>query len=320
MAIASTARDIIRFASRETGASGPHLVVETDGAAVVGPPFAQPPPTADPVLAAAGDIACDPTGGAAPTEAACHMGATSDVLLALAPTIVAPFGDLQYEDGALFKFQTSYEPTWGRLKAITRPAVGNHEYRTAGAAGYFAYFGAAAGDAPGGYYSYDLGTWHVVVLNSNCGEVGGCGAGSPQLQWLRADLAVNPDQCTLAYWHRPRFSSGKHGGDASLSDTWQALYDAGAEVVLNGHDHDYERFAPQSPNGSRDDARGIREFVVGTGGKSHYPIGNPMANSEARSDDTFGVLALTLRGGGYDWRFVADSGGAPVDSGAGTCH
>jgi hypothetical protein len=198
--------------------------------------------------------------------------------------------------------------------------VGNHEYLTKNAAGYFSYFGAAAGGSQKGYYSYDLGTWHIVVINANCSQVGGCGANSPQGEWLTADLAAHPALCTLAYWHQPRFSSGEHGNDIRLLPIWQTLYASGVELVLNGHDHDYERFAPQDPNGVADPVNGIREFVVGTGGKGLRPIKSPIANSEVHNDNTLGVLKLTLHPTGYDWNFIPIAGKTFTDSGNGTCH
>lgn len=292
---------------------------------------------AAPLVAAAGDIACDPAdpayNGGLGTASACRMKATSDLLVAGGFAAVLPLGDNQYEDGALARYQASYDPSWGRVKALTYPAVGNHEYGTAGAAGYFAYFGSAAGDPARGYYSYDLGAWHVVVLNSNCAAIGGCGPGSPQEQWLAADLAAaagfastsgiagRPGRCTLAYWHHPRFSSGQHGDDPTYQTFWEDLYAAGADLVLVGHDHIYERFAPQDPAGNADPLRGIREFVVGTGGRNQTPFATLRPNSVARSSGVFGVLALTLYPNGYDWRFVpAAGGGSFADAGTGLCH
>lgn len=278
----------------------------------------------DPVIAAAGDIACDPAdsdfNGGAGTANACRMKATSDLLLGMELAGVLALGDNQYEDGALPKFRRSYDPSWGRLKSLTRPAVGNHEYGQPSASGHFSYFGPAAGDPGKGYYSYDVGTWHLIALNSNCSRVGGCRTGSPQELWLKADLAAHPAACTLAYWHHPRFSSGLHGSDPAYDDFWRDLYDAGADVVLVGHDHDYERFAPQDPRGAADPVRGIREFVVGTGGKTHYWFRSPQPNSEVRNWDAFGVLVLTLRSLGYDWRFVPEPGRSFSDSGRGFCH
>jgi hypothetical protein len=228
-------------------------------------------------------------------------------------------GDIQYEDGAYPKFAQSYHPTWGRVKSLTRPAPGNHDYGRSGAAGYFDYFGAAAGRRSRGYYSFDLGRWHVVALNSNCAQVGGCGRNSPQTRWLRNDLAAHPSVCTLAYWHHPRFSSGPHGSDARYKAIWQTLYTANADLVLVGHDHGYERFAPQNASGELDARRGIREFVVGTGGKSLYGFPNARPNSQVRFS-TFGVLKLRLRPSGYDWQFIAVADSNFTDAGSGACH
>lgn len=271
-----------------------------------------------PVLLAAGDIAQCGEPGSAATAA----------LLRDLPGTVATLGDNAYSAGSKPEFANCYDPTWGAEKERTRPAPGNHEYGTRGARGYFGYFGSSAGSARTGYYSYDLGAWHIVVLNSNCKEVGGCEADSPQGRWLRQDLAAHPTACTLAYWHHPLFSSGtKHGGDATMQPFWQALYDAGADVVLSSHEHNYERFAPQAPDGTPDRKRGIREFVVGTGGAGHYPFGQPLPTSERRNADTFGVLALTLRPRGYDWEFVPVDAGiesrgprAFTDTGSARCH
>lgn len=278
----------------------------------------------NPVIAAAGDIACDPTqrssseaGSHGPT---CQMAATAALIRDLNPAAVLPLGDLQYDRGEFANFQLSYGPTWGTFKDITRPVVGNHEYGTANASGYFRYFGAAAGDPRKGYYSFDLGDWHIIALNSNCGAVGGCRAGSPQERWLRADLATHPTQCTLAYWHHPRFSSGPHGNSADPQVFWQVLYEAGVDVVLNGHDHTYERFAPQTPEAEADPTQGIRQFVVGTGGRSLYPFRTVRTNSEVRNSDTFGVLALTLMTDGYEWRFMPIAGKTFTDSGRDRCH
>jgi chitodextrinase len=288
--------------------------------------------TGDPVIAAAGDIACDPVNGncraGVGTSNACRQRFVSDLLVNAGLAAVLPLGDNQYECGSFSGFEQSYDPSWGRVKSITHPAVGNHEYLTsggtgcdasnAGAAGYFSYFGAAAGAQGQGYYSYDIGTWHVIALNSNCGDAGGCSASSPQGRWLTADLAAHQNVCTLAYWHIPLFSSGGRAAQNSLS-FWQALYAAGADVILNGHDHIYERFSPQNPSGQRDDARGIREFIVGTGGANHTTIATVAANSEIRDTSTFGVLELTLRAQAYDWQFVPETGQAFADSGTGSC-
>jgi hypothetical protein len=236
------------------------------------------------------------------------------------PAAVAALGDSQYDVGSLTQFNNAFGPTWGRVKGVIKPAIGNHEVKTdAKATGYYTYFGPAAGDKAKGYYSYDIGTWHVVVLNGNCNQGGGCTAGSAQEQWLKSDLAAHPAACTLAYWHQPRFSSGNHGSDVSYDPFWKDLYAAGADVVLNGHDHDYERFAPQTPTAVRDDARGIREFVVGTGGAHFEPMSSVKPNSVVRNQ-TFGVLKLTLHSGSYDWQFVPIAGKTFTDSGTGYCH
>ena len=229
-------------------------------------------------------------------------------------------GDNVYGSGTATEFANCYDPTWGRHKARTRPAPGNHEYSTAGATGYFGYFGAAAGDPSKGYYSYDLGAWHIVMLNSKCSAIGGCGAGSAQETWLRADLAAHPATCTAAIWHHPLFSSALHGNNSSVQALYQALYDYGADVVLNGHDHLYERFAPQNPSGGLDISRGVREFVVGMGGKDHYSWSSIKPNSEARNNTSWGVLKLTLRSGSYDWQFVPVAGQTFTDSGSDSCH
>ena len=268
-------------------------------------------PSGDPVLIAAGDIAtCDGDDDAATAELVTGIDGT-----------VSTLGDNAYERGSTDDYTDCYDPTWGAFKERTRPAPGNHDYETAGASGYFDYFGAAAGAPAEGWYSYDLGSWHLIVLNSNCDEIGGCDAGSDQMRWLRADLATHPTACTLAYWHHPRFSSGTvHGSDEALEPIWWALYDAGADVVLAGHEHNYERFAPQDPTGAPDAARGIREFVVGTGGRHLYDLGGPLPTSEVRNDDTFGVLVLTLHPSGYDWAFVPVAGATFTDEGSASCH
>ena len=281
--------------------------------------FSGSPAGSDPVVAAAGDIGCQPS--ELVTATTCHQRATSDLLVRLAPTAVLALGDEQYERGQLSNFENSYDRTWGRLKAITHPVLGNHEYLSDGGAGYFEYFGAAAGDPRRGYYSFDLGAWHLIALNSECSWVdGGCGPGSPQERWLRADLAAHRNDCTLAYWHQPRFSSGPHHSNPAYGVFWDDLYQAKADVVLSAHDHDYERFAPQDPNGRGDAAHGIREFVVGTGGKNHYLFKGAQPNSQVRNGDTFGVLALTLHATSYSWRFVPEPGKTFTDAGSSPCH
>lgn len=234
--------------------------------------------------------------------------------------VVALFGDNAYDSGSAAEYASCYDPTWGRHKARTRPAAGNHEYVTPGAAGYFGYFGAAAGDPARGYYSYELGAWHVVVLNSNCDAIGGCQTGSPQETWLRQDLADHRTRCALAYWHHPRFcSSAVHGSNAFMHDLWQTLMDGGVDLALSGHDHLYERFAALDADG-RADPRGLRSFVVGTGGRSLYSFASPVAGSEVRNASTYGVLKLTLGTDGYSWQFLPVAGQTFTDSGTDTCH
>lgn len=234
---------------------------------------------------------------------------------------IALLGDLVYDDGTATEFKNCYDPAWGPLKSRSKPVPGNHEYNTTGATGYYGYFGSIAGTPSTGYYSYSVGDWHVIALNSNCSPVGGCSTGSKQEKWLRADLAKNSAKCTLAYWHQPRFSSGNHGSNTSMTAFWQALYDANADVVLAGHDHNYERFAPQTPAGKADSSRGIRQFVVGTGGNTLVGLGSTKANSEVRNANSFGVLKLSLGATGYSWQFVkVGSAGNLADSGSGTCH
>jgi acid phosphatase type 7 len=263
------------------------------------------------VLVGAGDIAdCSGLAGAEATAK----------LIEQIPGTVMAIGDLAYPDGSKENF-TCYDKTWGRFKARTRPAVGNHDFHSTGATFYFQYFGAAAGDPQDGFYSYELGDWHIVVLNSECKEVGGCQAGSRQEKWLRSDLAAHPTACALAYFHKPLFSSGlTHGNDPELKPLWQALYDGNVDVAVGGHDHDYERFAPQTPDAMPDAKRGIREFVAGTGGKSQRLFNNPQPNSEVRNNDAFGVLKFTLRSKGYDWQFIPEAGKNFKDSGSDLCH
>jgi hypothetical protein len=230
-------------------------------------------------------------------------------------------GDNAYENGSASDFADCYDPTWGRHKARTRPAAGNHDWQTQNAQGYRDYFGPAAVNAVGDtWYSYNLGAWHVVVLDANCSRVGGCGADSKQGTWLAADLAASDAACTLAIWHQPRFSSGdEHGNDPSVDPFWRALYSAGADVIVNGHDHDYERFAPQDPDANEDRARGLREFVVGTGGASLRGFDDPQKNSELRVATSPGVIAFTLHSHGYDWRWIPTEG-TVTDTGSARCH
>jgi hypothetical protein len=265
-------------------------------------------------MAAAGDIACAPETPVTPDQ--CQMAATAALVRDMDPDVVAALGDLQYERGAATSFASSWKSSWGALEPKVRPAVGNHEYGTPGAAGYWAYWGSKAGQASKGWYSYAVGSWHVVVLNSNCSAVG-CDEGSEQMRWLKSDLADHRARCTLAYWHHPRYTSGLHGPDTSVDPLWKVLDEAGADIVLSGHDHHYERFAPQAA-GSALDPHGIRQFVVGTGGRSLYPMIGRSAHSEAGTSSTFGALKLTLRQRGYEWRFVP-ADGKFADSGTAAC-
>jgi len=321
---------------RTNGTTYTYRVTAADAAGNESPPSAAAsatpvgPAMPDPVIATAGDIACSPLSssfnGGLGTSSSCRQKYTSDLLVGAQLAAVLTLGDNQYEEGTLAQFQQSYDPSWGRVKSITYPAVGNHEYHTPNASGYYDYFNGVgvqvgrAGDRSKGYYSFNIGTWHIVALNSNCSEAGGCGAGSPQEAWLRRDLAASSASCTLAYWHHPRFSSGEHGDTLAMQPIWQALYDANADVTLAGHDHGYERFAPQNPAGAADTARGIREFVVGTGGKSHYPFTTIRPNSELRQSTTYGVLELALHAQSYDWRFVPEAGQTFADGGSAACH
>ena len=290
-----------------TSPNGTDTETKTDLVVVDAPPTPGP---GDQVLVGAGDIAsCSSSGDEA----------TAALIDDISGTVFTT-GDNVYSNGTPAEFQDCYEPSWGRFKARTLPSVGNHEYATTGATGYFDYFGAAAGDPDKGYYSYDLGAWHVVVLNSNCSKVGGCGAGSPQEQWLRADLASSGSACTVAYFHHPRFSSATITGTTSVTPLWQALYDAGTELVLNGHAHVYERFAPMDPDGNLDLAAGIRQITIGTGGTGLHAWGTIKANSEVRSNGAYGVLKLVLRSGSYSWQFVPVAGANFSDTGSATCH
>ena len=261
--------------------------------------------SSDPVLVGAGDISnCSRT----------QDEATAKLLDNISGTVFT-LGDNVYPDGTASQFSDCYGPTWGRHKNRTKPVPGNHDYHVNGASAYYNYFGAAAGDPNKGYYSYNLGAWHIIALNSEVGYQ----AGSAQEQWLKADLAANQNLCTLAYFHHARFSSGQHGNITRMQPFWQALYDNGADVIVNGHDHLYERFAPQNPSGQADANRGIREFVVGTGGGGLYPFATIQPNSQVRNNTTYGVLKLTLHSTSYDWQFVPIAGQTFSDSGTGNC-
>jgi Calcineurin-like phosphoesterase len=271
----------------------PTVPVPTAGPLGTAPPEPQ-------VLLAVGDVAtCD--------------SQADDTVAALAsrlPGTIAMLGDTVYDDGSTPDFRECFDPSWGQMRSRIRPAVGNHEYHTDAASGYFTYFGAAAGEAGKGWYSYDLGAWHVVVLNSNCGEEVECWSGSEQYAWLQSDLASFSGECLLAYWHHPRWSSGRHGNSDWVGPFWDAVRDAGGDIVLNGHDHTYERVSVD----------GVREFLVGTGGKSHYPFTNdPLPTTEARNDSTYGLLWLALGEGSYQWEFVGLGDTGFTDAGTGQC-
>jgi hypothetical protein len=272
-----------------------------------------------PIIAAAGDIACAP--GGVVTATTCRQANTAALFRGNpAITAVLPLGDEQYETGALADFQAVYDATWGHALGKTHPVPGNHEYAAgANGTGYFDYFGSRAGTPGRGWYSYQVGKWHLIALNSNCTHVGGCGPSSRQMTWLKNDLAAHHPACTLAYWHHARFSSGPNGNLADYDAFWKVLYSHHVDVVLSGHDHLYERYALQTPAQARDPKHGIREFVVGTGGRSLDPFTGPFTNGQFRQDTQFGVLKLTLHARWYEWRFVSTGQGV-LDSGQTDCH
>jgi hypothetical protein len=275
-------------------------------------------------IAAAGDIACDPRNplfnsgqGVGPW---CRATAVGKTIARLDPTAVLVLGDAQYDDGRGSAFRHSYHLSWGRFLRRTWAVPGNHEYWAGSPRGFFDYFGGRAGPRRKGWFAFSLGSWRVVGLNSNCNEVG-CGVGSRQHEWLRAELSEHPSRCTLAFLHHPLASSGPHGADPLMGHAlWRLMYLAGVDVALAGHDHLYERFAPMAPDLSVDRAKGVRTFVVGTGGAQHYPVSEVHPNSVRRNDETFGVLSMTLRPSSYRWRFVPSAGGSFTDSGVGDCH
>jgi hypothetical protein len=280
-------------------------------------------------IAAAGDIACDPANpafnGGAGTSSQCREQSTADLIGAANPDAVLALGDNQYECAGYDAFLQSYGPSWGRFKSMTFPVLGNHEYQSsggtdcsAGATGYFRYFGARAGQSGKGWYSTDLGGWHLIALNSECGQAGGCGAGSPQETWLRSDLRASSAQCTLAFFHRPRFGPSSSDDTDAMGTVWSDLEEADVDVVLNGHVHAYARFQQLGASGAPD-SDGIREFIVGTGGRSHEGIGTPRSTVQALTTSEFGVLKLTLRDGAYDWAFAPATSGGFTDSGTDDC-
>ena len=306
--LAGDSNDGVRFSSRESS-NGPQLIITLASGTPASTPTPKPSatPTASPtplgqaVLVGAGDIAT------------CNrdQDELTAQLLDDVPGTVFTTGDNAYPDGSQTDYMNCYDPTWGRHKSRTKPVPGNHEYNTSSAAGYFQYFN----NIPS-YYAYDLGSWRIYALNSEIDV----SASSAQIAWLKDDLAANPSQCVLAYWHRPRWSSGsRHGSNPAMQTLWQILYDAGAELVINGHEHSYERFAEMNASGATV-TQGLREFVVGTGGAGLYSFGAPLAASQVRDNSTAGVLKLTLHTTGYDWQFVPASGSLFTDSGSSNCH
>ncbi len=302
------------------------LLVTARGARVASSPTR--PAHLDALVAAAGDIACDPADpDYAGTGSDCHQRQTAALLGLAHYNAIFTLGDEQYECGALDAFNTSYSSTWGVYKSITHPTPGDHEYGTTkidcpkgtNANGYYTYWGAQAGNPTQGYYSFDLAGWHVVVLNSNCLDIGGCAAGSPEEQWLAADLAAHPAKCTVAYWHEPRFTSAAAGDNPLMDAFWRDLYAAHVDLVLNGHAHVYERFVPQTPDGVPA-PDGITEIIAGTGGRSLSTFQpTPEATSAVRGT-AYGILSLDLGTSGFSWRFVPEAGATFTDSGSAPCH
>jgi hypothetical protein len=266
------------------------------------------------VVAAAGDVACDPDGQPRPGE--CKEAETASLLEGA--DVVLMLGDGQYPDGALERYRRGYGRTWGRYRDRTRPVPGNHDYGTPGARGYFDYFGELAGPAGLGYYAFDAGGWRFLALNSNCWAAGGCGPTSPQYRWLAEQLGEARGTCVLAYWHHPLFTAGRYSGYEPVRPWWDLLARHGTALVLAGHDHNYQRFPPLDAEG-RPSARGVRQFVVGTGGRNLYRARRPAPVAPDRLvDDRFGVLRLRLFPGRYEWAFVA-AGGEVLDRGSAPC-
>jgi len=321
----------------DTSASGGKYIVFSSSTGVTTTPLptsTQPTPTpgsgTSAVIVAAGDISC----GAGSGGASCKQMETSNLFInnsVLNPTAVLLLGDNQYESGELSDYNSFFQSSWGRAIDKIYPTIGNHEYNdpAGGAKGTFDYFESKFGigsttKRPGargqGYYSFDIGSWHMISLNSNCSKAGGCTVGSPQEKWLRSDLAAHPNMCTLAFYHHPWWSSGGRAKEGAILPLLQALYEFNVDVLLTGHDHTYERFAPQNPDGALDKSRGMREFVVGTGGRNHTNLLFLEPNSEAFNQSTFGVLKMTLSSTSYTWQFIPISGSTFSDSGSGSCH
>ena len=287
---------------------------------------ANPLPPIIPIMGGAGDVNVNAVGDIAACDAQYTQRDGFLQTAALLQTLDGPIlglGDYVYYAGDPSLYTNCFNPVWGQFKSRFFPVAGNHEYIYPNAAGYYGYFGAAAGDPTKGYYSFNLGAWHLIALNTNCsyaGGLNGCFAGSPQEVWLRADLAAHPNQCVLAFFHHPLYSSGKEGNYWRAHDLVQALIDYHASLIVNGHDHSYERFAPIDANGNLDPVNGIPEIVAGTGGKDHSNLVSRLPNSLVFDDSTFGVLRLVLHPKGYDFQFIPVSGGTFTDSGSDTCH
>jgi hypothetical protein len=305
------------FDSKE-GVNPPQLVLQT---------------SSDPTVVATGDVACSPSdpgyNGGAGTPGHCHEMTTASLIGAINPTALFMLGDGQYNAGSLTDYDTSYDPSWGRFKAITSPVVGNHDYGTTGAGGYFSYFGSAATPLQpsctsgcNGYYSFNVGAWHIVVLNTECAQLNGgagCAVGSPEELWLKSDLAAHPNLCTMVIGHRPRWSSNSFAS-ADIAPLIDDMYAAGVDLYVTGHAHSYERFSPQNPSGGLDTAKGIRQFVIGTGGAFYTGFGTIVPNSQVHKASIFGVMRFTLHSGSYSWSYAADPSTPFSDSGSGSCH
>jgi acid phosphatase type 7 len=305
----------------------------SSGAAVSSPtesPAAAPSPSAVEestvpayVIAAAGDIACDPTNEyfrrGRGTARWCRQEDTANLVREIDPDMVVPLGDTQYDEGTLAQYRSSYAASWGKFKSITYPVLGNHEYYDGKPSGYFDYFGPQAGDAYRGWYSMNRAGWHLMILNSNCTYEVDCRPGSAQYEWLEQDLASNASTCQVAFMHHPLFSSGPHGSERSVTPLWRVLREAGVELVLVAHEHIYERFAKQNADGERD-PDGIRQITVGTGGAEHYWVERRKANSIKSNAKTFGVLKLSLSASSYEWRFMGVGRRAFTDSGTDVCR